>query len=269
MLATGLATAVVGLPMELGSLIAGLLLAETEFRRQIEVTIDPFKGLLLGVFLISVGMSLDLGHIVADAPRRVPAASSWSWSSSPSSPASARAFGLSWLTGLQAGLLLGPGGEFGFVILGLARAEHLISAGRRALSADPRRRDDGVHSAAVVARQAIVAPRPRRRRSIPRCWPHAEDATPRVIIAGFGRVGETVASLLDATACPMSRSTATPTASRQQRQLRRSVFWGDITQIELLHRLHIDTARALVVTMSDHAASDRLVPRRGRSAPTC
>ena len=70
-LATGLATAMVGLPMELGSLIAGLLLAETEFRRQIEVTIDPFKGLLLGVFLISVGMSLDLADIAADASRVV------------------------------------------------------------------------------------------------------------------------------------------------------------------------------------------------------
>ena len=59
-LATSLAAAAVALPMELGSLIAGLLLAETEFRRQIETTIDPFRGLLLGVFLISVGMSLDL-----------------------------------------------------------------------------------------------------------------------------------------------------------------------------------------------------------------
>ena len=66
-----MATAVVGLPMELGSLIAGLLLAETEFRRQIEVTIEPFKGLLVGVFLISVGMSLDLANIAADAPRVV------------------------------------------------------------------------------------------------------------------------------------------------------------------------------------------------------
>ena len=77
-LATGLATAAVGLPMELGSLIAGLLLAETEFRRQIEVTIDPFKGLLLGVFLISVGMSLDLGrHRCRCAARRGWAASCW------------------------------------------------------------------------------------------------------------------------------------------------------------------------------------------------
>ena len=59
--------------MAMGALIAGLLLAETEYRRQIEVTIEPFKGLLLGVFLVSVGMSLDLGRI-ADAPLVVLAA---------------------------------------------------------------------------------------------------------------------------------------------------------------------------------------------------
>ena len=108
--------------MELGSLIAGLLLAETEFRRQIEVTIDPFKGLLLGVFLISVGMSLDLAYIAADSPRRAAGVVLVAVKLAIIA-CLARAFGLRWITGLQAGLLLGPGGEFGFVILGLARAE--------------------------------------------------------------------------------------------------------------------------------------------------
>ena len=127
-LATGLATAEVDLPMELGSLIAGLLLAETEFRRQIEVTIDPFKGLLLGVFLISVGMSLDLAGIAADAPRVVLGGIVLVAVKLAIVACLARAFGLRWITGLQAGLLLGPGGEFGFVILGLARAGGLIGA---------------------------------------------------------------------------------------------------------------------------------------------
>ena len=127
-LATGLATAAAGLPMELGSLIAGLLLAETEFRRQIEVTIDPFRGLLLGVFLISVGMSLDLAGIVADAPRVVLGCIVLVAVKLVLIAGLARAFGLRWLTGLQAGLLLGPGGEFGFVIIGLARTEGLIGA---------------------------------------------------------------------------------------------------------------------------------------------
>ncbi len=75
-LATGVAADAAGLSMALGALIAGLLLAETEYRRQIEVTVEPFKGLLLGVFLISVGLSLDLGRVVA-----APAGRSWarSW----------------------------------------------------------------------------------------------------------------------------------------------------------------------------------------------
>ena len=127
-LATGLATAMVGLPMELGSLIAGLLLAETEFRRQIEVTIDPFKGLLLGVFLISVGMSLDLADIAADASRVILGGVVLVALKLAIIACLARAFGVPWLTGLQAGLLLGPGGEFGFVILNLAHAEGLIGA---------------------------------------------------------------------------------------------------------------------------------------------
>ena len=102
-LATSLAAAEVDLPMELGSLIAGLLLAETEFRRQIEVTIDPFKGLLLGVFLISVGMSLDLADIAADAPRLVLGGIVLVAVKLAIIACLARGFGLRWLTGVQAG----------------------------------------------------------------------------------------------------------------------------------------------------------------------
>jgi CPA2 family monovalent cation:H+ antiporter-2 len=259
-LATGLATAEVGVPMELGSLIAGLLLAETEFRRQIEVTIDPFKGLLLGVFLISVGMSLDLAGIVADAPRVVLGGVVLVVVKLAIIACLARAFGLRWLTGLQAGLLLGPGGEFGFVILGLAHVEALIggdvvrfplvvAAATMAciplLSTLGRRMLRGARVAPVVDPALLL--------------PQVDDATPRVIIAGFGRVGETVASLLERHNVAYVAVDADPDRVADQRKVRRSVYWGDITQPELLHRLHVESARALVVTMGDHAASDRLV----------
>ena len=260
-LATGLATATVDLPMELGSLIAGLLLAETEFRRQIEVTIEPFKGLLVGVFLISVGMSLDLANIAADAPRVVVgcvglvvlklAIIAWL----------AHGFGLRWLTGLQAGLLLAPGGEFGFVILGLARAEGLISADVARLPL--------VLAAVTMACIPLLSSFGRRiAHSAPTApaidaellAPTADDASmPRVIIAGFGRVGETVASLLDKHGVAYVAVDRDADRVAEQRKLRRSEDPGDITQVELLHRLHVETARALVVTMGDHAASDRLV----------
>jgi monovalent cation:H+ antiporter-2, CPA2 family len=259
-LATGLATAEVGVPMELGSLIAGLLLAETEFRRQIEVTIDPFKGLLLGVFLISVGMSLDLAGIAADAPRVVLGGVVLVVVKLAIIACLARAFGVRWLTGLQAGLLLGPGGEFGFVILGLAHVEGLIGADVvrfplvvaaatmaciPLLSTLGRRMSRGARVAPVVDPALLL--------------PQIDDATPRVIIAGFGRVGETVASLLERHNVAYVAVDADPDRVAEQRKLRRYVYWGDITQPELLHRLHVESARALVVTMGDHAASDRLV----------
>jgi CPA2 family monovalent cation:H+ antiporter-2 len=258
-LATGLATAIIGLPMELGSLIAGLLLAETEFRRQIEVTIDPFKGLLLGVFLISVGMSLDLADIATDGVHIVEGGITLVAIKAAIIASLARAFGLSWLTGLQAGLLLGPGGEFGFVILGLARTEGLISAEAT--------RFPLVLAAATMACIPLLSSLGRRiahRPAAPATDPALlaeppDDATPRVIVAGFGRVGVTVASLLEAHGVPyvaMDRDTDLVAA---QRKLRRPVYWGDITQPELLRRLHVETARALVVTLSDHAAADRLV----------
>ena len=261
-LATGLATADVRLPMELGSLIAGLLLAETEFRRQIEVTIDPFKGLLLGVFLISIGMSLDLGNIVADAPLLLAGAALLVGIKLALIAALALGFGLRWVTGVQAGLLLGAGGEFGFVIFSLARAEHLITP------------DDARFPLLLVALTMACIPLfSSVGRLIARGVPAAAsavadpallaaieaDTTPRVIIAGFGRVGETVASLLDVHGVPYVAVDSDADRVAAVRPQRPTVFWGDITRVELLHRLHIDTARALVVTMSDHDASDRLV----------
>jgi monovalent cation:H+ antiporter-2, CPA2 family len=259
-LATGLATAMVDLPMELGSLIAGLLLAETEFRRQIEVTIDPFKGLLVGVFLISVGMSLDLADIAADAPRVVLGAIVLVAVKLAIIACLARGFGLRWQIGLQAGLLLAPGGEFGFVILGLARAEGLIGADVA--------RFPLVLAAATMACIPLLSALGRRMargsRIVPAIDPTLlsappDDTLPRVIIAGFGRVGATVASLLEKHRVAYVAVDSDADSVAAQRKLRRPVYWGDITQTELLHRLHVETASALVVTMSDHAASDRLV----------
>jgi K+:H+ antiporter len=259
-LATGLATAMVDLPMELGSLIAGLLLAETEFRRQIEVTIDPFKGLLVGVFLISVGMSLDLADIAADAPRVVLGGIVLLVVKLAIIACLARGFGLRWQIGLQAGLLLAPGGEFGFVILGLARAEGLIGADVA--------RFPLVLAAATMACIPLLSTLGRRMargsRVLPAIDPELlsappDDTLPRVIIAGFGRVGETVATLLEKHRVAYVAVDSDADSVATQRKLRRPVYWGDITQTELLHRLHVETASALVVTMGDHAASDRLV----------
>jgi monovalent cation:H+ antiporter-2, CPA2 family len=259
-LATSLATASAGLPMELGALIAGLLLAETEYRRQIEVTIEPFKGLLLGVFLTYVGMSLDLGHIIHDAPRLLGSFALLLVTKLAIIAALVRLFGLPWLVGLQAGLLLGPGGEFGFVILGLARAEHLLDQTTADLLL--------ILTASTMACIPLLSTLGNRiaRRAAGAGSLDSEllaampaDGSPRVILAGFGRVGETVAAMLEVHRIPYVAVDTDPDRVAALRKLGRPIIWGDISRIELLRRVYIETARALIVTMNDHAASDRLV----------
>src|SRR5215471_4183987 len=124
---TGLATAAAGLSMALGALIGGLLLAGTEYRRQVEVTIDPFKGLFVGVFLISIGMSLDIGTAAADPLLVFGAAGGVVLLKLLVVAPLTRAFGLSWANGLRTGLLLAPGGEFAFVIVSAATGAHLMA----------------------------------------------------------------------------------------------------------------------------------------------
>jgi monovalent cation:H+ antiporter-2, CPA2 family len=258
-LATSLAAAAAALPMELGALIAGLLLAETEYRRQIEVVIEPLKGLLLGVFLISVGMSLDPGRMITDAPRLLGSSLLLVVCKLVIVAALARWFGRPWQTGLRVGLLLGPGGEFGFVILGLARATHLMD------------RSVADFLLTVVALTMACIPllsvlgdwivRRSAGAGFDDAGPLAAmpDTSPRVILAGFGRVGETVAAMLEVHRVPYVAVDSDPDRVAEQRDLGRPVIWGDISRAELLRRLHIETAPALVVTMNDPRASDRLV----------
>ena len=267
-LGTGLATAVAGLSMAMGALIAGLLLAETEYRRQIEVTIEPFKGLLLGVFLIWVGMSLDVRRIAADPLPVLALALCLIALKAGLIFGLGRLFGLKRLVSLQAALLLAPGGEFGFVILGAALAGNLISLGDEVaalilaavtMAAIPPLDQLG---RAVAAR---LSPAPAAGLHPPAGVP-ADDA-PRVILAGFGRVGETVAAMLEVHAIPYVAIDNDPVHVGRLRAVGRPVFWGDITRVEMLRNLHLGTARALVVTMSDHGAADRLVAAARAESP--
>ena len=124
---TSLLTHVAGLSMALGAFLAGLVLAETEFRRQVEVDIEPFKGMLLGLFFISVGMRIDLAE-VARYPAMV-AASVIGMVALKAAVIAAltRLFGLSWPVVAEASLLLAGGGEFAFLVLGLASSSGLVT----------------------------------------------------------------------------------------------------------------------------------------------
>lgn len=262
-LGTSLIAAAAGLTPALGALVAGLLLAETEYRRQIEAVIDPFKGLLIGVFLISVGMSLEFGRILAHPWQVLALSVVLVVAKAVVIGLLVLGFRLGWRAALPAGLLLAPGGEFGFVVIGLGITGGLIepSAGALALIVV-------AVGLAVIPALGSLGDRLARRMArvphellLPREGAEGEaDATPRVIIGGYGRVGRTVSELLDAHRIPWIAVDADPDeVAALRRQGRRQVFWGDLANPELFAHLHLDTARALVVTMTDPDAVDALV----------
>ncbi len=257
---TGLATASAGLSMALGALIGGLLLAGTEYRRQVEVTIEPFKGLAVGVFLITVGMSLDIRTIGSHPLLVSGAAAGMVLLKLPIVAALTRGFGLNWANSLHTGLLLGPGGEFAFVIVSLASAEHLLAPDAAGvvlfvtaltMAAIPLLSKLGDRVAPRLAPNTPIDPS--------MLVPEVYDRLPRVIVAGFGRVGQTVAAMLEAHQVPYVAIDHDPDRVARQRERGASVFFGDIRHIELLRRLHLETARALVVTLDNPAAADEVV----------
>ena len=259
-IATGLATAAAGLSMALGALIGGLLLAGTEYRRQVEVTIEPFKGLLVGVFLISVGMSLDIRTAGTEPLLVFCAAGGMVLLKLLIITPLTRAFGLGWANGLRTGLLLGPGGEFAFVIVSVATGEHLLAPNTASvvlfvtaltMATIPLLSRLGERLAPRLTAKTPVDPRI--------LVPEFSDTPSRVILAGFGRVGQTVASMLDVHEVSYVAIDRDPDRVARQRAGGAPVYFGDMTQIELLRRLHLDTARALVVTLDDPAAADELV----------
>ncbi len=259
-IATGLATASSGLSPALGALIGGLLLAGTEYRRQVEVTIDPFKGLLVGVFLISIGMGLDLGEVAAHPAPILGTIVAMLTLKLAATAALARAFGLPWPAAVQSGLLLAPGGEFSFVILAVVVPEGFLprAAGDQALVAVALTMIATPLLAGLGNRLAPHAGAPREIDPALQL-PAAAGAAPRVIVAGFGRVGQTVAAMLDVHGIGYVAIDSDADHVSRQRALGKPVYYGDMTQVELLRRLDLDHVQALVVTMDDRRAADELV----------
>jgi monovalent cation:H+ antiporter-2, CPA2 family len=255
-----LATAAAGLSMALGALIGGLLLAGTEYRRQVEVTIEPFKGLAVGVFLITIGMSLDIRTATAHPLLVLGGAGCVVVMKLVVVAGLARPFGLSWAHALHTGLLLGPGGEFAFVIVSVASGASLVApdAAQVILFVT------ALTMATIPLLSRLgggLAPRlaPKKALDPSILVPQVSDTLPRVIVAGFGRVGQTVGAMLEVHKVPYVAIDRDADRVAYQRRQGAPVYFGDVTQLDLLRRLHLETARALVVTLDDPASADELV----------
>ncbi len=259
LLGASLATAAAGLSMAMGALLAGLLLAETEYRRQIEVLIEPFKGLLLGVFLISMGMTIDLARIAAEPVLVLGLAIGLVAVKGGLTAALSRLYNIPWRAAIQTGLLLGPGGEFSFVVLGAAAAVGVLSgaAGDLALILAALTMASTPLLSALGKRLAVrVAAQPVVNTDLLAVF-DLQDA-PRVIVAGYGRVGQVVADMLKVHDIDFIAVDSDADVVAKARKDGARVYFGDATNPVFLKRCGLDMARALVVTM-DPAGADEIV----------
>lgn len=256
---TGVATQVAGLSMALGAFVAGLLLAETEYRRAIEATIEPFKGLLLGVFFFSVGMSIDVPGLLRDPLVIVGLALGLIAVKAVLMIILGRLFGLSWSASIETAALIAPGGEFAFIVVGLAAAVDLLSneASGRALA---------VVSLTMAALPAIAVLGRRLAKRFEKVGPvdpetlvAPPEATDHTIIVGYGRVGGVVAGMLARHGKPHIAIDRDPTTVTLARRRNQPVYFGDVTNPTFLKTCGVETATAVVVTVSSAAMVDRIV----------
>ena len=257
-LATGLVAAASGLSMALGAFIAGLLLAETEYRRAIEAMIDPFKGLLLGVFFVSVGMALDVTQLARNPGTILLGVVGLIAVKAVVIAALGAAFRLARPVAFESALLLGPGGEFAFVILAGAVVAGLVPEpiGQFGLIVAT------VSMIAIPGLARIGRSLRRRleaRRDEARAEPLPAPEKGRVILAGFGRVGQMVGEMLARHNVSYLAIDQNPVLVRGERRAGKPVFFGDSANPEFLRRCGIESARALVVTLDNPAGIGAVV----------
>lgn len=254
------ATGAVGLSTAMGAFLAGLLVAETEFRPQVEADIRPFRGLLLGLFFISVGMSINLETAAHYALWMPGAVIGLIVLKAVIIATLTRLFGRPWREAVRAGILLGQAGEFAFILIGAALAMRLMP-------------DSTAQFMAVVVglsmvvtpflpklgdRVAALLPKPEEDVGLP--MPEG-DLEGHVIIAGFGRVGRTIARLLAAQKVSYIVLETDPDIVRQYREHPEPVYFGNPAQEHVLERVGADKAQAIVITVNDSRAAGHILRR--------
>jgi glutathione-regulated potassium-efflux system ancillary protein KefC len=241
----------VGLSMALGAFLAGVLLAESEYRRELETDLEPFKGLLLGLFFIAVGMSIDFA-VVLQFPGRIAAVVlGFLAVKSLVLALMARAMPLPLAERPVFGILLAQGGEFGFVVFQAAQQAKVIDAGESSFLVAAVAISMLLTPLLLVATDRWLAPRLAARRDGPALKELDVPQHAPVIIAGFGRYGQTIGRLLNANGLA---ATVLEHDADQVEAVRRfgwKVFYGDASRLDLLRVAGAEHARVFALAIDD------------------
>ena len=255
-----------GLSMALGAFIAGVLLADSEYRHNIEADIEPYRGLLLGLFFMAVGMMAQIG-LLAEQPLTILGLTlGLLLLKGGSVVAAARLYGTSWKEASSLGVLLSQGGEFAFVLLTAAAAVALLDAGLVQLLILVISLSMATTPLLFLAHVRWVRPRFDTPKARPG-YDSPRDDSPRVIIAGFGRFGQIMGRVLQGLKIPYTVLDINADQVDFVRRYGNKVYFGDASRIDLLRAAGADKARILVIAVGDIEASLRIAERVRRQFP--
>ena len=256
-----------GLSDTLGAFLAGILLAETKYRHQIEADIAPFRGLLLGLFFITVGFGIDISLITGNLLIICFLLLTLLCIKTTIITALCRSFGINFSNSQRTGLILSQGGEFAFVTFGLAQKNNLLPPQLSqllflivALSMvlTPFLASTGSKiGASIESRRGLIGARKE----------DVADAKDYVVVAGFGRVGQSVCDLLDARLVRYMAFDLSPVKVMEARNKGLPVFFGDACRPEVLKAAGIKNPKAVIVTLDDQNGANRAVNALRREYP--
>ncbi|MEN3931448.1 cation:proton antiporter [Microvirga sp. W0021] len=259
-----------GLSMALGAFIAGLLLAETEYRRAILATIEPFKGLLLGLFFITIGMDINVGSLLNKPLTILAATISLIVIKTMIVYAIARAFHLAHSVAIETALVIGPAGEFAFVIIGSAVSAQLLPNSLAqpvlllvtlSMIVLPVLARIGTKIGKRLVQQKAQADETIAISNAP------VNAKSHVIVIGYGRVGQLVSEMLERHDVPYIVIDANPSRVSSARKAGYPVYFGDSSAPNLLHACGIENAKALVLSIDNPKLAEQVVSTARRQKP--
>jgi len=243
----------IGLSASLGAFLAGILLADSEFRHQIESDIAPFEGLLLGLFFITVGMSLNVDMLMTEPDVIFSAVAVITLIKAAILYAVGRWQGLNDRSSRRLALVLSQGGEFGFVLLAAAAGSVIDSdlSGGIAVA---------ITISMAMTPLLLLADEVLTARLQPKTEPQFDTphkADGHVVIAGFGRFGQIVARVLRATKIPFTALDIDPGQVNLVNQFGNKIYYGDASRLGILEAARVQDAKAFVLAIDDMETSLR------------
>ena len=267
-LGTAWATEAAGLSLALGAFLAGVVVAETEYRHQVEADIQPFHGLLLGLFFMAVGMTIDLGFALRNIGTVLGLTAALLIAKAGVAAGVARVFGLSARESVRIGFMLSQAGEFGFILIALAAqmggvggesAQLLPAVIALSMATTPFMAVAGHRLARMVEHNADDA--------ISVLSGDVENVKEHVIVAGFGRVGQTIAKMLETRQVPVIALDLDTARIKEGRDAGFQVYYGEAGLAHIMHAAGADRAKAVVVTLDNPQRALRAVSMLSREFP--